>query len=249
MAQWGRSEAVIVPKIAAASCPPCQVTCAFMPIWVMYVLSAVSGAKSSFCSGVSASLMGTKSQSAIEISAILHTVHSFVGEKFWTNLWEKEEKRGKVVRGWDEIRESVLEVCQRHIWEIFVPFLLLRHHLLIISSAVKVSSFVTAYFFSDARMGAVSLDERHRARIERMMMEEEEAKELEVEVSIIHLWFLTLSACRPIWPQQVTGAQWRAQCTCLLSVALPLVLWFHICHHLPVLVIICYCSASSSSMV
>ena len=36
-------------------------------------------------------------------------------------------------------------------------------------------------------MGAVSLDERHRARIERMMMEEEEAKELEVEVSIIHL--------------------------------------------------------------
>ena len=26
MAQWGRSEAVIVPKIAAASCPPCQVT-------------------------------------------------------------------------------------------------------------------------------------------------------------------------------------------------------------------------------
>ena len=157
--------------------------------------------------------MGTKSQSAIEISAILHTVHSFVGEKFWTNLWEKEEKGGKVVRGWDEIRESVLEVCQRHIWEIFVPFLLLRHHLLIISSAVKVSSFVTALFFSDARMGAVSLDERHRARIERMMMEEEEAKELEVEVFIIHLWFLTLSACRPIWPQQVTGAQWRAQCT------------------------------------
>ena len=35
-------------------------------------------------------------------------------------------------------------------------------------------------------MGAVSLDERHRARIERMMMEEEEAKELEVEVTYIH---------------------------------------------------------------
>ena len=35
-------------------------------------------------------------------------------------------------------------------------------------------------------MGAVSLDERHRARIERMMMEEEEAKELEVEVTNIH---------------------------------------------------------------
>ena len=35
-------------------------------------------------------------------------------------------------------------------------------------------------------MGAVSLDERHRARIERMMMEEEEAKELEVEVANIH---------------------------------------------------------------
>ena len=34
-------------------------------------------------------------------------------------------------------------------------------------------------------MGAVSLDERHRARIERMMMEEEESKELEVEVTNI----------------------------------------------------------------
>ena len=47
-------------------------------------------------------------------------------------------------------------------------------------------SFVRTCFFSDARMGAVSLDERHRARIERMMMEEEEARELEVEVTNIH---------------------------------------------------------------
>ena len=38
-------------------------------------------------------------------------------------------------------------------------------------------------------MGAVSLDERHRARIERMMMEEEEAKELEVAVTNIYHFF------------------------------------------------------------
>ena len=153
---------------------------------------------------------GTNSNSAIEIAAILH---SFVGEKFWTDLWEKEEKRGKVVRGWDEIRESVLEVCQRHIWEIFVPFHLLRHHLLIISpmslsppvigSSFK-PSFVRTCFFSDARMGAVSLDERHRARIERMMMEEEEARELEVEVTNIH-HFLKYLHKQPFWPEPVNG--------------------------------------------
>ena len=57
-------------------------------------------------------------------------------------------------------------------------------------------SFVRTCFFSDARMGAVSLDERHRARIERMMMEEEEAKELEVEVTNIHHFF-TLFAQAP----------------------------------------------------
>ena len=57
--------------------------------------------------------------------------------------------------------------------------------LLIIYIHVRAYPRLKTSLFSDVRMG-VSLDERHKARIERMMMEEEEEVK-ELEVSLINV--------------------------------------------------------------